>query len=199
MERVDFIKALADELSQMARASDIHQLIDYYDEMILDLMEDGYSERAAVAKLGDPRKLAREACGVPEIERAFSKHVHPLVVLLLIVGFPLWGSLVLAGGLVFLSCYFIIWLIPLIGLIFGGTFSLVGVVSAIFSLFLMTDSLFMGVTQFGIGMLFFGLGILCLTFTYTLGGFFAQVTKSVTLWCKQLLFKKRKQVVRYEA
>lgn len=43
MNRVDFIKALAAELSEKVRPSEIHQLINYYDEMIEDLMEEGYT------------------------------------------------------------------------------------------------------------------------------------------------------------
>jgi len=48
MNRVDFIKALAAELSEKVRPSEIHQLINYYDEMIEDLMEEGYTEEEAV-------------------------------------------------------------------------------------------------------------------------------------------------------
>jgi len=55
MNRVDFIKALAAELSEKVRPSEIHQLINYYDEMIEDLMEEGYTEEEAVARLGRGR------------------------------------------------------------------------------------------------------------------------------------------------
>ena len=54
MNRVEFIKELSNHLAYEVRPSEVHRLIEYYDEMILDLMEDGYSERAAVKKLGDP-------------------------------------------------------------------------------------------------------------------------------------------------
>lgn len=43
MERVDFIKELAAELSYKTKPREIHQLIDYYDEMIEDLIEEGLS------------------------------------------------------------------------------------------------------------------------------------------------------------
>lgn len=65
MNRVEFIKELSNHLAYEVRPSEVHRLIEYYDEMILDLMEDGYSERAAVKKLGDPKQLAYEAAGIP--------------------------------------------------------------------------------------------------------------------------------------
>ncbi|WP_227655713.1 HAAS signaling domain-containing protein [Enterococcus avium] len=51
---------MSNHLAYEVRPSEVHRLIEYYDEMILDLMEDGYSERAAVKKLGDPKQLAYE-------------------------------------------------------------------------------------------------------------------------------------------
>ena len=44
MDRITFIKSLAAELAYKTKPSEIHHLIDYYDEMIQDLMEEGLSE-----------------------------------------------------------------------------------------------------------------------------------------------------------
>ncbi|MDT2680346.1 HAAS signaling domain-containing protein [Enterococcus gallinarum] len=52
MDRITFIKSLAAELAYKTKPSEIHHLIDYYDEMIQDLMEEGLSEVEAVARLG---------------------------------------------------------------------------------------------------------------------------------------------------
>ena len=41
MNRVEFIKELSNHLAYEVRPSEVHRLIEYYDEMILDLMEDG--------------------------------------------------------------------------------------------------------------------------------------------------------------
>ena len=40
MDRITFIKSLAAELAYKTKPSEIHHLIDYYDEMIQDLMEE---------------------------------------------------------------------------------------------------------------------------------------------------------------
>lgn len=69
MDRITFINELSQALSYRVRPREVHQLVEYYDEMILDLMEDGLSEAEAVAKLGDPEVLAQEAAGeIPNLE-----------------------------------------------------------------------------------------------------------------------------------
>ena len=88
MNRVEFIKELSNHLAYEVRPSEVHRLIEYYDEMILDLMEDGYSERAAVKKLGDPKQLAYEAAGIPT-EVHVPRKFNWLWITLLVLGFPL--------------------------------------------------------------------------------------------------------------
>lgn len=196
MDRIDFIKALADELAYQVKPSELHELINYYDEIIQDLMEEGYTEEEAVAKLGSPRELAKEAAGVKEIEIEIPRRFNPLVILLLIIGFPIWGSLLFAGLCLLLSFYLVIWCIPFSTGIFGIASVFAGLFSAIFSPLVMVGSIFAGVTQLGLGFLFFGLGILSLQFTYAISGFFLRITRNMTRWCKKLLFRSSRKVVR---
>lgn len=196
MDRIDFIEVLADELSYRVKPSEIHQLINYYDEIIDDLMDDGFSEQEAVAKLGDPKKLAKEAAGVEEIEIEVPRRFNPLVIILLIIGFPLWGSLLFAFLMVLLSVYIVIWCLPFTTGTIGVSFVFGGIVAAVLSPFLMMDALFMGVTQLGVGMLLFGLGLISLVFTWSISGFFLKATRNLTIWTKNLIFKPRKKVVR---
>lgn len=199
MDRIDFIEVLADELSYRVKPSEIHQLINYYDEMIDDLMEEGYSEQDAVAKLGDPKKLAQEAAGIQEIEIEVPRRFNPLVILLLILGFPLWGSLAFAFLMVLLSFYIVLWCVPFTTGTFGFGMAFGGLVATFFSPFMMMDTFFQGVTQLGVGMLCFGIGLISLVFTCSISGFFLKATRSLTIWTKNLIFKRRKKVVQYEA
>ena len=79
MNRVDFIKALAAELSEKVRPSEIHQLINYYDEMIEDLMEEGYTEEEAVARLGSPKELIQAVTETEEVVVEIPRRFHPIV------------------------------------------------------------------------------------------------------------------------
>ena len=57
--RIEFIKELSNELSYIMKPNEVKELVDYYDEMILDLMEDGLSEEEAVSRVDSPGKDQR--------------------------------------------------------------------------------------------------------------------------------------------
>lgn len=196
MDKIDFIEILADELTYHMKPSEIHQLINYYEEMIDDLMEEGYSELEAVEKLGDPKQLAREAAGIQEIEIDVPRRFSPLVVLLLIIGFPLWGSLLFAFLMLVLSVYIVIWCVPFTTGVFGGSMAFAGIICVLAVPFSLANPFFYTVTVLGAGALCFGIGLLSLVFTWSISGFFLKATRSITHWTKNLLFKPRKKVVR---
>lgn len=68
-----------------------------------------------LSKLGDPKQLAYEAAGIPT-EVHVPRKFNWLWITLLVLGFPLWGSLALAAFLILLSIDIVIWCIPLQGL-----------------------------------------------------------------------------------
>ncbi|GCF94916.1 hypothetical protein NRIC_28070 [Enterococcus florum] len=190
MKRVEFIKELSNYLANEVRPSEVHRLIEYYDEMILDLMEDGYSEEEAVSRMGDPQALAYEAAGIPseiKVPRRFS----PLVIILLILGFPLWGSLAFAGFMILLSFYIVIWCIPFTGACLAGGFLFGGLVATLTSPLAMMTSLFYGITQLGVGMLIFGLGLLALWATYKCSAGFINMHRWLTRKIRQSIFQRK--------
>lgn len=191
MDRITFINELSQALSYRVRPREVHQLVEYYDEMILDLMEDGLSEAEAVAKLGNPEVLAQEAAGeIPDFEVEVPKRFNWLFVLIAILGFPLWGSLLLAAVLLILSMYIVIWCVPFCTGVFGLSATFAGLVSVVLSSFALQDGLFVAITQLGIGVLFFGLGILSLVATMKISLYFAKISRNVT----RRLFRGRGRV-----
>lgn len=201
MNRVVFKQDLTDKLMYKIKPNELHQLLDYYDEMIDDLMEDGYSESDAINKVGSPNQIANDVSGKPEIELKVKKKYTPLIIVLLIVGFPLWGSialailmLILSGLILLLSFYVILWCIPFTTGLLGISVSLGGIISAIVSPLLMTDTLFMGVTQLGIGTLLFGVGILLLLLTFHISSFFIKVTQKSGKAIWSFLFKRKRGI-----
>lgn len=191
MDRITFINELSQALSYRVRPREVHQLVEYYDEMIMDLMEDGLSEKAAVAKLGNPETLAQEAAGeIPDFEVEVPKRLNWLFVLIAILGFPLWGSLLLAAVLVILSMYVVIWCLPFCTGVFGLSATFAGLASVVLSGFALQDGLFVAVTQLGVGVLFFGLGILSLIATLKISVYFVKFSRNVT----RRLFRSRRRV-----
>lgn len=98
--------------------------LSFYGEMIDDRMEDGLSEEAAVAGIGSLDEIiAQIKAATPKKKKSTGE------VILLILGFPVWGSLLLAAGAVIVSLYVALWAIlislwavfaALLGCAFGG-------------------------------------------------------------------------------
>lgn len=59
MSKKRFLKTLKKELRSL-NPSELQKNISYYDEIIADIMESGFSEEAALEKIGAPQKIARE-------------------------------------------------------------------------------------------------------------------------------------------
>lgn len=190
MNRVEFIKELSNYLAYEVRPSEVHRLIEYYDEMILDLMEDGYSEKQAVAKLGDPKQLAYEAAGIPTEVRV-PRRLNWLWIILLIIGFPLWGSLALAAFLILFSIDLLIWCIPFTGACLAAGTIIGGVAAALTSPFVLFDSVFMGFTQLGVGMLLFGGGLLCMWLTYKFSAVFINMHRALMRLIRRNIFQRK--------
>lgn len=114
MTKNEFLTELRSRLEGMFEA-DRNQSLDYYSEMIDDRMEDGLSEEEAVAAVGTPSELAEQILG----EMPFAKLVKAKVknrrkmsggeIALLIIGFPLWFPLLLAGVIVLAAFYISFW------------------------------------------------------------------------------------------
>ncbi len=114
MTKNEFLTELRSRLEGLFEA-DRNQSLDYYSEMIDDRMEDGLSEEEAVAAVGTPSELAEQILG----EMPFAKLVKARVrnrrkmsggeIALLIIGFPLWFPLLLAGLIILFALYFSFW------------------------------------------------------------------------------------------
>lgn len=195
MNRVDFIKALAAELSEKVRPSEIHQLINYYDEMIEDLMEEGYTEEEAVARLGSPKELIQAVTETEEVVVEIPRRFHPFLLLILVLGFPLWGSLLLSAALLILSFLIIIWCVPFTTGMIGVTTFIGGIASVVLSPVLMADGFYLFLSQLGMGIFLFGLGLLCLIATYSMSRPFSRLTHSLVVWPKLFVQNYRKKAV----
>ena len=73
-------------------------------------MEDGQSEEDAVASLGEPQQVAREILGEEEPAPSTSRGRKVWLIVLLVLGFPLWGSLLLVAAIVLLCLYICLFL-----------------------------------------------------------------------------------------
>jgi len=95
--------------------SDIDHWIEYYSEMIDDRLEDGMTEDEAISAIGTPQEISEQIL----LETPFPKLIKAKVkpsralraweIVLLVLGSPLWISLLAAAFAVVLSLYIAIW------------------------------------------------------------------------------------------
>ncbi len=114
MDKEQFLTALRNALAGLPEA-DIQRSLDYYSEMIDDRCEDGMSEQEAVRAAGSPEEIAQEILLDMPMGKLVQAKMRPKrgmrawEIVLLIVGSPIWLSLLLSLGAVVLSVYIVLW------------------------------------------------------------------------------------------
>ena len=190
MKKDEFFRRLQKELGELP-AEERTKTTLFYQELYQDLLEDGCSEDEAVERLGDPVQIA-----VDIKEERDSAPLEPktrggkaLVIILLVVGFPLWGSLVLTAALLAMVLYILLWIPVLVlgSMAIAFLFSAIGL--AILSPFLMPQNLALGLVQLGGGIFLLGLSIFCVFgLVYTCRGIVkatVSFTRFITKWFRK--------------
>lgn len=110
MNKEQFLNALREKLSGLS-PEDLAERLAFYSEAIDDRLEDGLTEEEAVAQLGAIEDIIKKIPGdVPTVVTVKEKRrVNPLMIVLLILGSPLWLSLLLAAFCVVISLYAMVW------------------------------------------------------------------------------------------
>ena len=146
---------------------EIEESVAFYTEMIDDRVADGLTEEEATAQLDDPKAAARAIIAdLPVVPRAVvrtKQKNRALYWTLVILGSPLWLTLLLAAGMLVLAGLLTIWCLILglwllaAGLLAGGP---LGIGVCLWALAVGQPAY--GVFELGSGLLCFGLGLFCL-------------------------------------
>ena len=114
MDKLDFLLALGERLDVLPDA-DRRASLDYYSEILDDLVENGMTEAEAVASLGSVDAIAEEILmdiPLPKLVKAKIRNGRRLTgteITLLIVGFPIWLPLLISAFAVVFSVYVSLW------------------------------------------------------------------------------------------
>lgn len=191
MKKEEFLEALRQCLSGLPR-EDVERSLDFYGEAIADRMESGVGEEEAVLALGSPEEIAKEILAETSLPKLIYQRVKPnrslriWEVVLLVLGAPLWLSLLLAAVSVCFAVYLTIWslLVALYAVVLscalGGGFFLVRCVS---------DWVLMGP-----GLLLIGLSILLFFAANGASKGILALSKTYLLYMKKLFMKKEERV-----
>jgi uncharacterized membrane protein len=191
VNKAEFLKSLEADLQKM-NAAEKKKYIIYYDEMISDYVENGVAEEEAVNKIGSPAKIAEELledydCVKLNLPSTGSKVLN---ITLTIIGFPLWGSVLLSIALFVLSIYIMIWCVPFsaaAGCVGIFTAAIVGIIG---SPFVMANSVSVGIMQLGLGIASIGASVLLGIAAIYLSKKFVEVTKKFNAKLVALFQKK---------
>ena len=198
MNRMQFGAALSARLAGLSH-EDMARWLDYYDEMIEDRMEEGLTEEEAVAALGSVEEVAAQILSETPLLTLVRARVRPRrplrgwEILLLILGAPLWISLLAAAfsvlAAVFAVLFAVIASVWAVDLSFACC-AVAGVLSPIVAA--MQGNPKAGVFLLGAGVLLAGLAVF---------GFYGCIWLTKLLWraCKTVLLGIKRFFVKGEA
>lgn len=196
MGKQEFLKIIYSGLNGLPQ-KDIEKSVEYYSEMIDDYMEDGMSEEEAVSAMGEPNDIINQILmdtSLPKIVKAKVKPSHTLrawEIILLILGSPIWGSILLALIIVVLSLYIVILSVVIsiyaVDLALGISFA-AGIIS--FFILLCTTNTINAAFYLGIGILSFGLAVLLFFASNKVVKVCVLLSKKFFLFIKSLFIRK---------
>lgn len=169
MNKEEFLTTLRAELEKKS-VSNIDNMIEYYDEMICDRVEDGMSEEDAINSMGSIATIVNEAVldkTIPTLmkEKVSKSHKEAkanghsvLWVILAIVGFPIWLPLVITFAVVIFVLFLTLWILVLTCFIVLISFALGAVACLAFPFFAFSMPSFL--LSFGAALVLGGLAVL---------------------------------------
>ena len=196
MNKNEFLARLGELLSDASEV-DTAPSLDYYGEMIDDLVENGMSEEDAVASIGTPDAIAFEICPDTAFKRVTAKtkpkrSLSTTHIVLLIVGSPIWLSLLISAAAVVFSLYVSLWavIISLCSVpISLAACALYGILS--FVPYAIESDIALGAIMLGGGIACAGLSILAFIGYNALTRVAAVLTKKSFIGIKSLFVKRR--------
>lgn len=114
MYKQQFLTELEKKLGGLPQ-EDIHERLNFYDEIISDRMEEGLTEEEAVAAIGNADAIAAQIIAetpFTKIAKVRLKNKRPMsagVIVLLILGSPVWLPILIAVLATIFSVYMCLW------------------------------------------------------------------------------------------
>ena len=114
MNKQEFLNELGRRLSGLP-SEEIEQRLEFYSEMIDDKVEEGVSEEEAVGELGDVSEIAAQIKADVPLVKLVKEKMKPkkklsaLEIVLIVLGSPIWLSLLIAALAVVFAVYVVIW------------------------------------------------------------------------------------------
>ena len=191
MTKQEFILALREKLNKFP-TQEVEERISFYSEIIDDNIEDGLTEEEAVSKIGTVEKIVEQIASEIPLAKIVKNNAKPnrklkaWEITLLIVGSPIWFSLLVGLFAGVFSVYATLWAGVAVfwgvavGFIIGGPLAvIVGVI------FIFVKSIASGLELIGAGLVLLGVGIIILFIAKLLTKLLIKLTKLIILALKK--------------
>lgn len=165
MNKQEFLAELRKGLTGLPQV-DIEERISFYSEMIDDRIEEGLSEAEAVSAIGPVSEVVSQILADTPIRKLVKEKVQPSrtlrawEIVLLVLGSPIWLSLLAAALVIILSLYAVLWSVVIsLWAAFGSVAgcAIGGIVAGI--VFAMGGNGLTGIAMIGAGIFCAGLSI----------------------------------------
>ncbi|MBR1866810.1 MAG: DUF1700 domain-containing protein [Lachnospiraceae bacterium] len=198
MNREEFLTGLGKRLSGLPQ-EDIDERLSFYEEMIVDRMEDGITEEEAVAEIGSVDSVIEQIMSETPLAKLVKEKVKPKrnlrawEIVLLVIGSPVWIPLALAAVIVVIAIYIVIWT-AVICVYVADLSMMVGIISGVISIML-----YCGAGNFA--GIFFAIGMVLACGGGAILLFFASkwITKAILKLSKRILLGIKSSLVGREA
>lgn len=156
MNKREFLPALGKGLGGLSYEEQ-DKWLDFYSEMIDDRMEEGLTEEEAVAAVGTVESIKEQilAQSQPEKKQKKKRELKTWQVVLLIVGSPLWFSLLIAAASIVFSAIVTVWSVVISFYAAAVSLVAVGLAGVLLPL------LFLSMGKIGAALFCFGAGLFC--------------------------------------
>lgn len=196
MNKQDFLAQLRKGFSGLPK-DDVEERLTFYGEMIEDRMEEGLSEEEAVSAVGTVDEIVSHVIADIPLVKIARERIKPKrqpdvwEIVLLVLGAPIWLSLIISAFAVILSLYVSLWsviislwsvFVLLIGCAFGGV-----VAGAVY---VCTGNTLTGIAMIGAGAVCTGLTILMYYGCKAVTKGVVILTKKIAVWIKSCFIRK---------
>ena len=165
MSKADFLRLLERALAQLSE-EERQKNLEYYSELLDDMMEEGMTEAEATAKLGSPNQIAQSILQEMPLGKLVSTRMKPksgwtpLAIVLAVVGSPVWVPLLLATIAIVLAVFVSIWALGFAAVAVVIALAVAVVAAPIFAVRAAVMTLPLGLMLLGAGLVLLGLCVL---------------------------------------
>lgn len=165
MSKADFLRLLERALMQLSE-EERQKNLEYYSELLDDMMEEGMTEAEATAKLGSPNQIAQSILQEMPLGKLVSTRMKPrsgwtpLAIVLAVVGSPVWVPLLLATVAIVLAVFVSIWALGFAAVAVVLGLAVAVVATPIFAVRAAVMTLPLGLMLLGAGLVLLGLCVL---------------------------------------